>query len=158
MKKLLAFLMVFIIIFLSSCSKESKFGVQQFVERMNKQFDTEYNTNDFLLGKKGNENILLMTNSNQMITLSLDKDNNIKGIGILLTAEGNIENAKITYCRMCSVFTNKDYKEHTEIFDNCDFLSDDINFVDGNSIITVDRFKYTIVSNNYSITMFCDKI
>ncbi len=158
MKKLLAILMVFITVFLCSCSKESKFGVQQFVERINENFDTDYMTSEFLLSKKNDGNFLFLTRESNMITLLLDEDNNIKGLSLLITAEGNIENAKIAYCQMCSIFTGKDYEEQMKIFDNCDFLAEDINFVDGNSIITVDRYKYTIVCNDYSITFFCDKI
>lgn len=158
MKKLLAVLIVFITMFLCSCSKESKFGVQQFVERMNENYDTDYQTSEFLLSEKDDENFLFLTRKNNMITLLLDDDNNIKGISLLVTADENIENAKKTYCQMCSIFTGNDYNNQLKIFNDADFLSEDIKFADGNSIITVGRYKYTIVCNDYSITFFCDKI
>ncbi len=158
MKKLLAVLIVFITIFLCSCSKESKFGVQQFVERMNENYDTDYQTSEFLLSEKDDENFLFLTRKNNMITLLLDDDNNIKGISLLVTADENIENAKKTYCQMCSIFTGNDYNNQIKIFNDADFLSEEIKFADGNSIITVGRYKYTIVCNSYTITFFCDKI
>lgn len=158
MKKLLAVLIVFITIFLCSCSKESKFGVQQFVERMNENYDTDYQTSEFLLSEKDDENFLFLTRKNNMVTLLLDDDNNIKGISLLVTADENIENAKKTYCQMCSIFTGNDYNNQIKIFNDADFLSEEIKFADGNSIITVGRYKYTIVCNDYSITFFCDKI
>lgn len=157
MKKLLAFLMVFITVFLCSCSKESKFGVQQFVERMNKSFATDYTTDEFMLSEKNDENILFLTRDNNMITLLLDKDNNIKGISLLIIADGNIENAKKTYCQMCSVFTGNDYESQLKIFNDSGFFRDEIKFADGNSVITVGRYKYTIISNSYAVTFFCDK-
>lgn len=158
MKKLLVILMVFITVFLCSCSKESKFGVQQFVERMNESFETDYNTSEFMLSEKNDERFLFLTRDNNMITLMLDEDNNIKGISLLVTADGNIENAKNTYCEMCCVFTGNDYENQMKIFNESEFFPDEIKFADGNSVITVGRYKYTIVSNDYGVTFFCDKI
>ena len=158
MKKLLAILMVFITLLLCSCSKESKFGVQQFVERMNEAFETDYSTNEFMLSEKNDENILFLTRESDMITLMLDKDNNINGISLLITADSNIENSKKLYCQMCSILTGNNYENQLKIFSDSEFFSDKIKFADGNSVITVGRYKYTIVSNDYSITFFCDKI
>lgn len=158
MKKLLVLLLVFINLFLCSCSKESKFGVQQFVERMNNTFETDYTTSEFLQSEKNDDNLLFLTQNNEMICLLLDDENDIKGISLLITAEGNIENSKKLYCQMCSIFTGNNYEAQYEIFNEADFLNEDIKFADGNSIITVGRYKYTIVSNSYAITFFCDKI
>lgn len=158
MKKLLAFFMVFIIIFLCSCSKENKFGVQQFIERMNDNFQTDYNTDEFILSKKDNNNFLFMTREDSMITLLLDENNNIKGLSLLVTADGDIENAKTLYCQMCSVITGNNYESQLKIFDDSQFLSKKIKFADSNSLITVGRYKYTIVCNDYAITFFCEKM
>ena len=158
MKKLLAIIMVFISLFLCSCSKESKFGVQQFVERMNDTFMTDYTTSEFLQSKKNDDSFLFLTREHNMITLLLDIDNNIKGISLAITADGNIENAKKLYCQMCSVFTGNDYETQCKIFSDSDFLNESIKFADSNSLITVGRYKYTIVCNSYAITFFCDKV
>ncbi len=158
MKKVLAFIMVIITVFLCGCSQESKFGVQQFTERMNEEFDTDYATSEFMLSKKDDERFLFMTRENSMINLILDDDNNIKGISLLITADSNIEKSIVTYCQMCSVLTGNDYESQNKIFDEAEFLSDNIKFADGNSLITVGRYKYTVVCNEYAVTMFCEKI
>ncbi len=158
MKKVLAFLMIIITVFLCGCSKESKFGVQQFTERMNEDFETDYATSEFMLSEKDNERFLFMTRENSMVGLMLDDDNNIKGISLLITADSNIEKSIVTYCQMCSVLTGNDYESQKKIFNESDFLSDNIKFADGNSLITVGRYKYTVVCNEYAITMFCEKI
>lgn len=158
MKKLLAILMIFITLFLCSCSKESKFGVQQFVERMNDAFATDYTTSEFMLSEKNGENILFITKESNMITLLLDKDNNINGISLLTTADSDTENSKKLFCQMCSILTGNDYENQLKMFNDSEFFSEKIKFADGNSVITVGRYKYTIVSNSYAITFFCDKI
>ncbi len=158
MKKLLAFMMVFITVFLCSCSKESKFGVQQFVERMNENFSTDYTTSEFMLSEKNDEKFLFLTRESKMITLLLDKENNIKGISLLITADGDIENGKKLYSQICSIITGNKFENQLKIFNESEIFSNKIKFADGNSVITVGRYKYTIVSNSYAITFFCDKI
>ena len=157
MRKLLAIFIVIITIFLCSCSKESKFGAEQFVERMNSSFDTNLETKSFRLSKRGENNFFFSTDDTSMTALIVDNDNNIKGISILITADGDIENTKTTFCQMCSVFTGNSYENQVTIFNESNFF-DNIKFTDGNSLITVGRFKYTVVSNTYSITLMCDRV
>lgn len=157
MKKLLAIFLVVITVLLSSCSKESKFGIQQFTDRMNRTFETNLQTSEFLLNKNGDNNTLVLSKESSLISLFLDKDNNIKGISILVTADGDIGSTKTAFCQMCSVFTGNDFNHQMSIFDESDFFND-IKFADGNSVITVGRYKYTIVSNDYSVTFFCDRV
>ena len=157
MKKLLAILIVIITIFLCSCSKESKFGAEQFVERMNSAFGTNLETKSFHLSQRGENSFFFSTDDTSMTTLIIDNDSNIKGVSILITADGNIDDTKNTYCQMCSIFTGNNYENQIKIFKESKFF-DDIKFTDGNSLITVGRFKYTIVSNTYSITFMCDRV
>mgnify|MGYP003289861219 CR=1 FL=1 len=158
LKKNFLCVLCFILLFVCGCSKESKFGVQQFVERMNDNFGTEYLTNEFMLSERNDDNFLFTTRENNMITLLLDENNNIKGLSLLITADDDIENAKALYCQMCSVITGNDYESQLKIFNDSQFFSEKIKFADSNSLITVGRYKYTIVSNDYAITFFCDKI
>lgn len=158
MRKLLAILMVFITVFFSACSKESKFGIQQFVERMNKTYKTEYQTSDFFLTKREDENILFLSEENSLISVFIDSNNYIKGVSLLITADGDIDKGKNTYCQMCSIFTGNDYESQMKIFTESEFFNEDIKFADGNSLITVGRYKYTIVCNDYSITFFCNRV
>ena len=158
MRKLLANFMVFITAFFSACSKESKFGIQQFVERMNKTYKTEYQTSDFLLTMREDENILFLSEKNSLISVFIDSNNYIKGVSLLITADDDIEKGKVTYCQMCSIFTGNDYESQMKIFTESEFFNENIKFADGNSLITVGRYKYTIVCNDYSITFFCKRV
>lgn len=158
MKKLLAILMVFITVLFSACSKESKFGIQQFTERMNKTFETDYKTSDFVLSKREDENVLFLSEENSLISVFIDNNNYIKGVSLLITADGDIEKAKNTYCQMCSIFTGNDYESQMKIFTESDFFNESIKFADGNSLITVGRYKYTVVCNDYSTTFFCERV
>ena len=125
---------------------------------MNKTFKTEYQTSDFILSKRENDNVLFLSEENSLISVFIDNNNYIKGISFLITADGDIEKGKTTYCQMCSIFTGNDFESQMKIFNESDFFNEDIKFADGNSLITVGRYKYTIVSNSYAITFFCDKI
>lgn len=158
MKKLLAIFMVFITAFFSACSKESKFGIQQFIERMNQTYKTEYKTSDFVLSKREDENVLFLSEENSLISVFIDSNNYIKGVSLLITADGDIENVKNTYCQMCSIFTGNDYESQMKIFTESEFLNEDIKFADGNSLITVGRYRYSVICNDYSITFFCNRV
>ncbi len=158
MKRFLAFILAIITIILGGCSKESKFGVEQFVERMNTSFETEFATNEFTLGKSGDNTILFRKEKGQMITLSLDTNSKIKGVAIVLTADESIENGIDIYCKICSVFTGNDFDTQQKALNECKITAENINFTDSNMVITVGRYKYTVVCNDYSITLFCDKV
>ena len=159
MKKLLALFIVFIIIFFNSCSKEEKFGVEQFVDRINKNYNTEYSTSDFLLGKnQREENCLFYEQDNSMIVLILNNENLITGTGLLITDDSNIQEYINDFCRISSTITNSDYTKQSEILEQCGINTDNIKKTDSNWRITVGKYKYSVVSNNYSITLFCERI
>ena len=152
MKKLLALFIVFIIIFFNSCSKEEKFGVEQFVDRINKNYNTEYSTSDFLLGKnQREENCLFYEQENSMIVLILNNENLITGTGLLITDDSNIQEYINDFCRISSTITNSDYTKQSEILEQCGINTDNIKKTDSNWIITVGKYKYSVVCNNYSI-------
>lgn len=158
MKKLLALFIVFIIIFFNSCSKEEKFGVEQFVDRINKNYNTEYSTSDFLLGKnQREENCLFYEQENSMIVLILNNENLITGTGLLITDDSNVQEYINDFCRISSTITNSDYTKQSEILEQCGINTDNIKKTDSNWIITVGKYKYSVVCNNYSITLFCER-
>lgn len=158
MKKLLALFIVFIIIFFNSCSKEEKFGVEQFIDRINKNYNTEYSTSDFLLGKnQREENCLFYEQENSMIVLILNNENLITGTGLLITDDSNIQEYINDFCRISSTITNSDYTKQSEILEQCGINTDNIKKTDSNWIITVGKYKYSVVCNNYSITLFCER-
>lgn len=147
------------LVFLCACSKENKFGVEQFVDRMNSQFEYSLNTADFILhiDENGNNNLFCEIESS-LITLSLDNNNDIKGISLLATDSQDIPNTINFFCNMSCVFTSNDYNTQKAILDDCNIKADTIKYADSNNVITVGKYKYTVVCNEYSITLFCDKI
>lgn len=158
-KRILLVFLSFMLVFLCACSKENKFGVEQFVDRMNSQFEYSLNTADFILHIDENENNNLFCElDSSLMTLSLDNNNDIKGISLLSTDSQNIANTLDFFCDMCCVFTANDYDTQKAILDNCSIKTDTIKYADSNNVITVGKYKYTVVCNEYSITLFCDKI
>lgn len=159
LKKMLLISISILLILLCGCSKESKFGLEQFTSRMNTQFDYSLNTADFILHIDENENNNLFCEiESSLITLSLDNNNDIKGISLLVTDSQDIPNTINFFCNMCCVFTGSDYDTQKSIFDSCQINTDTIKYADSNNVITVGKYKYTVVCNQYSVTLFCDRV
>ncbi len=159
MKKLLAISFIFIIIFFNGCSKEEKFGVEQFVTRMNKEYKTEYKTADFLLGKNQDEShSLFYENGNYLLSLELNNDNQLVGIGLLTLKDNDYTQTIDKFCCFCSVFTGLTYDNQKRILDECGITAEKIKATDSNMIITVGKYKYTVICNSYSVTLFCDRM
>ena len=150
---------VLVLLFLCGCSKESKFGVEQFVSRMNEQYETTYKTADFMLGNGQNDEKFLFCDSAQgLITLSLDNNNDIIGVSLLINESMDINDGINTFCKICSVFTGSDENIQRSTLTNCQITSDTIKYADSNKVITVGKYKYTVVCNDYSVTLFCDRV
>ncbi len=158
MKKLLTVLITFMLVFISACSKESKFGAEQFVTRMNHEYETDFMTSDFLLCKAGEKNALFCDGNDSFITLSLDSENEIVGVGLMITADSDTGYGTEMFCKISSVFTGNDYDTQNKILSDCSITANKIKFTDSNTVITVGKFKYTTVCNKYSVTLFCDRI
>ncbi|MBO5857810.1 MAG: hypothetical protein J6Q87_06135 [Clostridia bacterium] len=149
----------FVFIFLCGCSQEQKFGVEQFVSRINNQYGTTYKTADFVLGTdKDNKNYLFYDNYDGFITLSLDSKNNITGVSLLFNESMDTNKAINTFCNICCVFTGYDKETILHTFSDIKITTETIKFADNNTVVTVGKYKYTIVCNEYSITLFCDRV
>ncbi len=158
MKKFLAITLSFITIFFTGCGKESKFGIEQFVKRMNNDFEITYEIDNFVLGENEDESFFFCKEEGRLTALSIDANNKIKGIALTLTANADIENDVVLFCKMCSVFTGNDYEAQRQILNDGKITADKINYADSTNVITVSRYKYAVVCNEYSVTMFCDKV
>lgn len=156
-KKITALL--FVLLILCGCSKETKFGVEQFVSRMNNEYETAYKTADFLLGTNDSgENYLFYDGDEGLIVLSVDSNNDIKGVSLLLNESMDINEGINTFCCICSVFTGTDEETQSSTLSSCMITADTIKYADSNMVITVGKYKYTVISNDYSVTMFCDRV
>lgn len=158
-KKIMAICVCFTFAFLCGCSKESKFGVQQFTERMNNQYETDFRTADFILGTdKNGGNYLFCEKGDMLIFLFLDTNNTIKGSGLLITESMDINEGLNTFLQICCVLTGESEESQRATFTNCGITKEKIKYADSNSVITVGKFKYSIICNDYSITLFCDRV
>ena len=151
--------LICILLILCGCSQEQKFGIEQFVFRMNEQFETTYKTSDFMLGAdEYGKKYLFCDNNYGLTALSLDSDNRIIGVGLLINESIDINDGINTFCKICCIFTGNDQLSQQEILNQCKITADTIKYADNNTVITVGKYKYTIVCNEYSITLFCDRV
>lgn len=156
-KKITVLVLIFLI--LCGCSQEAKFGVQQFTMRMNEQYETTYETADFIFGTDNSGERYLFHDGNEgLITLSLDSNNDIKGVSLLINESMDINEGINTFCIICCVFTGNDKNTQQEILSDCEINHNTIKYADSNKVITVGKYKYTIVCNEYSVTLFCDRV
>ena len=158
LKKICIFLSLMCLLMFCGCSQEKKFGVQQFVERMNTQYGTEFATADFILGTdETQENYLFCEKEDMLISLSLDTNNTIKGVGLLLTESMDINYGIDTFLQICCVFTGENEENQRSTLVNCGITEEKIKYADSNFVITVGKFKYSVICNDYSVTLFCDR-
>lgn len=159
MKRLLTILPLIIIIFLTGCSKEEKFGIDQFVDRINNEYGTQHRTSYFLSGNNSaEENCLFYEYGDYLLTLRMNESNQIVGTSLLTTNAEKISEYLNEFCYVTSVFTGEDYKQQMATLNSCGILAENIKMTDSNWMVTVGKYKYSVVCNNYSITLFCDKI
>lgn len=158
MKKLFIILILAVIFLFSACSKESKFGIEQFTERMNSQFGTNYNTADFILGTDSEgEKYMLYEEGDTLISVSLDANGTIKGAALLVTDGGDIAGCIDTYKKVCCVLTGDDEPTQSSTLTNCGITADKIKYADSNTVNTVGKYKYTAICNTSSVTLFCER-
>ncbi|MBR5201646.1 MAG: hypothetical protein IKW45_00115 [Clostridia bacterium] len=152
-------ILVCVLLFLCGCSQEEKFGLEQFVTRINETYDATYKTSDFILGTdKSDSKYLFCDNEKGLLTLSLDNNNDIIGVSLLIKKSMDINNAVNTFCNICCVFKSNKIENEKKIFADCNFNTDTIKYADSNMVITVGKYKYTIICNEYSVTFFCDRV
>lgn len=157
-KKITVIFICFILAFLCGCSQESKFGVQQFTERINNQYGTDFATSDFILGTDENdENYLFCEKGDMLISLSLDSNNTIRGVGLLFTENADINSGINTFLQICCILTGESEESQRATLTNCQITAEKIKYADSSFVITVGKFKYSVICNNYSITLFCDR-
>ena len=156
-KKLTA--LICVLLCLCSCSKEEKFGLEQFVSRMNEQYNTTYKTADFMLGTDAeNKKYLFCDSSEGLISLSLDSNNDIIGVSLLINESIDINKGINTFLNISCIFKGNDEESEKKIFTDCNITDHTIKYADNNTVITVGKYKYTVVCNEYSITFFCDRV
>lgn len=158
-KKIMLSFICLSLIFLCGCSKESKFGIQQFVERMNTLYETDFTTDEFILGTDNEgKNYLFCDRNGILITLLPDTNNTICGVGLTITKSMDINIGLNTFSQISSVFTGKTEDEQNAILTDCGITANKIKYADSNLVITIGKYKYSVICNDYSVTLFCDRV
>ncbi|MBR5320520.1 MAG: hypothetical protein IKU41_01620 [Clostridia bacterium] len=147
-----------ILLCLCGCSQEEKFGLEQFVTRINEQFSTTYKTSDFMLGENAHNKYLFCNSNDGLISLSLDSNNDIIGASLLINESMDINQGINTFLNICCIFKGCDREKEMQIFNDCNITAHTIKYADSNMVITVGKYKYTVVCNEYSVTFFCDRV
>lgn len=158
-KKSVVLLCILSAVFFSSCSREKKFGAEQFVSRMNERYEANLDIASFSLGvhKDGRQYLLAETESG---LLALEPDSNSTIRGISLSAERGASAARLNeeFLQMCCVLTSSEEDAQRATLKNCGITPDSIKFADGCSVNTVGKYKYTVVSNEFAFTLFCERV
>lgn len=156
-KKIIA--LICVLLCLCGCSQEEKFGLEQFVSRMNEQYNTTYKTADFMLGTDAdNHKYLFCDTDDGFVSLSLDSNNDIIGVSLLINESIDINKGINTFLNICCIFKGNDEKSEKQVFTDCNISAHTIKYADSNMVITVGKYKYTVVCNEYSVTFFCDRV
>lgn len=160
MKKITAaVLSAILLLLLPACSQESKFGVDEFSKRLESDFDITLDTADLVLGNdKNGDTYFFAETAFGLIALFPDSNNNISGLSLLCEAGGDIQSATDLYCKVCCILTGSDMDTQRATLTNCGITADRIGFTSGSQINTVGKFKYVAVCNEYSVTLFCERV
>ncbi len=158
-KKISLVLILILLFLMSACSKESKFGIAELSARMEETHGVVINADSFMLGKDQSGNTYLFSEiPHGLITVFPDSDNKIHGISLLADSEANIENTILLFSQLCTVFTGADSDEQNATLKNCGITAESIKFTDSSAINTVGKYKYVAVCNQYSVTLFCERV
>lgn len=159
-KKISLFLIFVTLIVLCGCSREAKMGIGEFSDRINKDYGLILQEESMLLEKKEESNTVYCKIDSFLFVFYLGSNNNISGVSAMLPKENESELTEFldNFEKCVSVFTlnSKDSVEQT--FQDCKITADNIKFTDGNQLNTVGKFKYSVITNEFSVTIFCERV
>lgn len=161
MRKIISlFLVLAFIIPLCGCSRETKMGIGEYSDRLNKDYGLILDENSMLLEKNGEENTVYFNISSYLFVLYLSNNNRIYKVAGILPKEneGSLTEFLDTYKKCVSVFTLNSEEAVKQVFTDCKMTADSIKFADGNSLFTVSKFKYSVVASELSVALFCERI
>ena len=159
-KKISLFLIFVTLIVLCGCSREAKMGIGEFSDRINKDYGLILQEESMLLEKNEESNTVYCKIDSFLFVFYLGSNNNISGVSAMLPKENESELTEFldNFEKCVSVFTlnSKDSVEQT--FQDCKITADNIKFTDGNQLNTVGKFKYSVITNEFSVMIFCERV
>lgn len=161
MKKIISAFLLFSLIFLfGSCSRDMKIGIGEFSDRIYNDYKLTVDQNSFSLENENGKNKVYCKISSSLFVFYLTDNGNICGIAALLpkNRENDLKLFLSDFKKCSSVFTLYTLEETEKIFSDCGISEDKIKFTDGNKLYTVGKFKYSVVTNELSVTLFCERV
>ncbi len=133
--------------------------MQEFTKRMSEDFAFELGTEDFLLAEHENgEEYLVCEKDETLVCLTLNTDQKIKGVGLVLTEGCDIATGIEAFAYACAVFTGTNIAEQRSTLSNCGITAEGIKYADSSLIITIGKYKYSVVCSEFGICLFCDRV
>ena len=160
MQKRISILLVFAFLFsMCGCSRETKMGIGEYFDRIHTDYGITIDEKSLLLEKGSDSNTAYCNLNSFLLVFYLGSTNNITGIAGMISKdkENNLSSFFDDFQKCVSVFTMSDKSSVEKTFKECKFTADSIKFTDGNSIFTVGKFKYSIITSEQSITVFCER-
>lgn len=159
-KKISLFLVLTLLIVLCGCSRETKMGIGEFSERINKDYELILEEQSILLEKDGENNTVYCNINSFLYVFYLGSNNNIRGIASILPKEkeGELSAFLADFEKCVSVFTLNSADSVKQTFEECKISAESIKFTDGNQLNTVGKFKYSVVTSEFSVTLFCERV
>lgn len=158
-KKISLFLVFTLLIVLCGCSRETKMGIGEFSERINKDYELIVEEQSILLEKDGENNTVYCNINSFLYVFYLGSNNNIRKIAAMLPKEkeGELTAFLSDFEKCVSVFTLNSADSVKQTFEECKISAESIKFTDGNQLNTVGKFKYSVVTSEFSVTLFCER-
>lgn len=159
LKKIGVFFIISLTLFLSACSREEKFGIDEFAVRMNSISEQKLSVSDFMLGERSeSEKYFFCEQDGLFISLTPDSGNKIKTFAVSAENGYDINKLLAVYLNGCCVLTGTGRSEQSATLKNCGIAAEKITYADSTSVNTVGKFKYTVVCSDYAVTLFCERV
>lgn len=159
-KKISLFLVLSILILMCGCSRETKMGIGEYSDRILKDYGLMLDEESVLLEKNGEENTLYCNINSFLFVFYLGNNNRIYKIAGILPKESEevLTEFLNTYEKCVSVFTLNGEEAVKKTFEDCKISSDGIKFTDGNCLYTVGKFKYSVITSELYVSVFCERV
>lgn len=158
-KKIALLLILTIFIFMCGCSKETKMGFGEFSDRINSDFDLTLDESSISLEKDDEKSKIYCKLNSYLLVFYLGNNNNISGFAGMLPKENEADLPEFleAFEKCVSIFTLSSPSDVKSLFGECKITADNIKFTDGNQQNTVGKFKYSVVTSDVSVTVFCER-
>ena len=159
-KKICIFLSFILIFSLVGCSRENKFGVGEFSERIQNDYGLTVDESSISLEKADGKNRIYCKMNSFLLVFYLGSNDNISGFAMMLPKEdeGRLSEFYDNFQKCVSIFTLSPLEKVEDTLGSCGITLQSIKFADSNRLNTVGKFRYTVVTSEISITLFCERV